>query len=43
MDWFPTSIWRFNVADCGALNETLLQFIAAERGYTVVQRTRSAH
>jgi uncharacterized protein (TIGR02466 family) len=32
MDWFPTSIWRFNVAECGALNETLMQFIAAERG-----------
>jgi uncharacterized protein (TIGR02466 family) len=30
-DWFPTSIWRFNVADCSALNARLLQFILAER------------
>ena len=31
IDWFPTSIWRFNVAGSEALNEQLLHFILAER------------
>ncbi len=32
IDWFPTSVWRFNVPGHLALNEHLLQFIQAERG-----------
>jgi len=31
MDWFPTPIWRFNVANHGALNERLMRFIEEER------------
>ena len=31
IDWFPTSIWRFNVADHAALNERLMRFIEEER------------
>jgi len=31
VDWFPTSIWRFNVAGHQALNERLMRFIEAER------------
>jgi len=31
IDWFPTSIWRFNVAGYEALNEKLMHFITAER------------
>jgi len=30
-DWFPTSIWRFNVAGYQALNDKLMQFIQSER------------
>jgi len=30
-DWFPTSIWRFNVAGHQALNDRLMQFIREER------------
>lgn len=30
-DWFPTSIWRFDVADHHALNERLMRFIQDER------------
>lgn len=33
-DWFPTSIWRFNVADHRTLNERLLLFIEEERRRT---------
>src|SRR5262245_7195675 len=31
VDWFPTSIWRFNVAGYEALNKNLMQFIEDER------------
>ena len=30
-DWFPTSIWRFNVASYRTLNEKLMQLIQDER------------
>ena len=30
-DWFPTSVWRFNVADHQALNEKLMRFIQDDR------------
>jgi len=30
-DWFPTSIWRFNVAGYEALNQKLMQLIKDER------------
>ena len=30
-DWFPTSIWRFNVASYQTLNEKLMQLIQDER------------
>ena len=32
VDWFPTSIWRFNVAEHQTLNERLMRFIEEERG-----------
>ena len=31
VDWFPTSIWRFNVAGYQALNDKLMQFIHDNR------------
>src|SRR5262245_41502083 len=31
VDWFPTSIWRFNVPNHEALNEELMQLIQKER------------
>ena len=31
VDWFPTSIWRFNVPDHEALNENLMRLIQMER------------
>src|SRR5215510_11913850 len=30
-DWFPTSIWRFNVAGCETLNQKLMRLIQDER------------
>jgi uncharacterized protein (TIGR02466 family) len=31
IDWFPTSIWRFNVVDHQMLNQKLMQLIEEER------------
>jgi uncharacterized protein (TIGR02466 family) len=31
IDWFPTSIWRFNVIDHERLNQNLMRLIEAER------------
>ena len=40
-DWFPTSIWRFNVAGYRTLNEKLMQLIQDERECNPAGMSRS--
>src|SRR5215813_9494796 len=40
-DWFPTSIWRFNVAGYQTLNQKLMQLIQDERQRDPVGMSRS--